>query len=568
LTGLKAKEPRLSAFTGIFQLNFKRGTVFKIRSVLEILTDLYKFFGGSIMKRKTIPLAVCLFVLSLPCLFANGRQAASSSTTPQKITWWCTLSSGIVSDHYSNLGDTPFAKGLMERTGVTIEFLHPPAGGSAEQFNLIIASGDMPDVMESAWLGYPGGAEKAISDGVIVKLNDVFARYSPSITAYLKANPDIDKMIRTDNGSYYQYPMIRDEKNRFSTVTMIRKDWLDELGLSVPETFDEWHTVLTAFKEKKNVVPLSFESGFLLGNEAIFSHGFDVIAGLYVGFDGKIHWGQVEPGFRDYITLMNQWYREGLLDPDFATLNYQVVSTKVSGGSSGASIGWIGSRLGGWTGPGRATNPRFSLVGTPVPVRRKGEKAKFSAISLPYSSGSVGAAITTSCKNVDVAAKVLDWAYSDAGRLYYTFGTEGVSYTMMRGVPTYTDLITKNPNGWTFAQGLGAYTRANYTAPSIPDGRYIEQYYSYDEQKGALGFVLPETSARVVPPITPTPEESREYAAIINDINTYANEMLTKFILGTENLSGWDTYVRTINGMGLARALEIQNKALARYNKR
>jgi putative aldouronate transport system substrate-binding protein len=399
-------------------------------------------------------------------------------------------------------------------------------------------------------------------------LNDVFARYSPNISAYLKANPDIDKMIRTDNGSYYNYPMIRDEKNRFSTVTMIRKDWLDELGLSVPETFDEWHAVLTAFKEKKNATPLSFETGFLLGNEAIFSHGFDTIAGLYLGFDGKIHWGQVDPGFRDYITLMNQWYREGLLDPDIVTLNYDQVSAKVSGGTAGASIGWIGSRLGGWTGPGRASNPRFSLAGTPVPVRRKGEKAKFSAISLPYSSVSVGAAITSSCKNVDAAAKVLDWAYSDAGRLYYSFGTEGVSYTMVGGVPTYTDLIMKNPNGWTLAQSIGAYTRANYTAPSIPDGRYIEQYYSYDEQKEALGFVLPETSVRLVPPLTPTPEESREYAGIINDINTYANEMLTKFILGTENLSGWDTYVRTINGMGLARALEIQNNALARYNKR
>jgi putative aldouronate transport system substrate-binding protein len=362
--------------------------------------------------------------------------------------------------------------------------------------------------------------------------------------------------------------MIRDERNRFSTVSMIRKDWLDELGLAVPETYDEWRTVLTAFKDKKKATPLSFERGFLLGSEAIFSHGFDTIAGLYLGFDEKIHWGQAEQGFKDYITLMNQWYREGLLDPDFAVLNYQQVGAKVSGGTTGASIGWIGSRLGGWMGPGRASNPKFSLVGTPVPVRRKGEKAKFSPISLPYSSTSIGAAITTSCKNVETAAKVLDWAYSSEGRLYYTFGTEGVSYTMVNGIPTYTDLITKNPNGWTLAQSIGAYTRANYTAPSIPDGRYIEQYYSYQEQKAALRLALPETSARLVPPLTPTPEESREFAGIINDINTYANEILTKFILGTENLSNWDGYVRTINNMGLARALEIQNKALARYNKR
>jgi putative aldouronate transport system substrate-binding protein len=526
------------------------------------------FIWRILMKRKIVFLAVCFLILSLPLFATGGQQASPSPAASQKITWWCGLASGIVSANYSNLGDTPFGKGLMERTGVTIEFLHPPAGGTAEQFNLIIASGDMPDVMESNWLAFPGGAEKAISDGVIIKLNDVFAKHCPNLTAYLKANPDIDKMIRTDNGSYYNYPMIRDDKNRFSTITMIRKDWLDELGLQVPTTIDEWHSVLSAFKQKKGGVPLSFENNFLLSNEAIFSYAFDTIPGLYMGFDGKIHWGQVDSGFRDYIATMNQWYKEGLLDPDFATLNLDQVSAKITSGSAGASIGWIGSRLGGWTTPGRISNPKFSLVGTPVPVLRKGDTAKFSPISLPYNYAGGCVAITRSCKNVELAAKVLDWGYSDAGRLYYTYGTEGVSYTMVNGTPTYTDIIMKNPNGWPISQAIGAYARSVYTGPSIPDGRYIEQYYAFPEQKAALSFVLPGTTARLVPPLTPTPEESREYASIINDINTYANEMLTKFVLGTENLSNWDAYVRTITNMKLARVLEIQNTALARYNKR
>jgi putative aldouronate transport system substrate-binding protein len=62
--------------------------------------------------------------------------------------------------------------------------------------------------------------------------------------------------------------------------------------------------------------------------------------------------------------------------------------------------------------------------------------------------------------------------------------------------------------------------------------------------------------------------ESREYALIMNDVNTYADEFILKFILGTESLSRWDAYVNTINGMKLSRALEIQNNALARYKRR
>ena len=44
---------------------------------------------------------------------------------------------------------------------------------------------------------------------------------------------------------------------------------------------------------------------------------------------------------------MNQWYREGLLDPDVVSLNLQQVTAKMVGGTAGASIGWIGSRMGG-----------------------------------------------------------------------------------------------------------------------------------------------------------------------------------------------------------------------------
>ena len=53
-----------------------------------------------------------------------------------------------------------------------------------------------------------------------------------------------------------------------------------------------------------------------------------------------------------------------------------------------------------------------------------------------------------------------------------------------------------------------------------------------------------------------------------NEINTYRDEMVLKFIFGTESLDNFDTYVKNIESMGLDRALEIQNAALERYNAR
>ena len=53
-----------------------------------------------------------------------------------------------------------------------------------------------------------------------------------------------------------------------------------------------------------------------------------------------------------------------------------------------------------------------------------------------------------------------------------------------------------------------------------------------------------------------------------NEINTYRDEMILKFIFGTESIDNFDTYVKNIDNMGLARALEIENVALDRYNSR
>ncbi|GHV59725.1 hypothetical protein AGMMS49579_27220 [Spirochaetia bacterium] len=104
---------------------------------------------------------------------------------------------------------------------------------------------------------------------------------------------------------------------------------------------------------------------------------------------------------------MAQWYKEGLLDPDIATLGLAQVSAKISGGTAGASIGYMGSRMGAWIPAGRSSNPGFSLAAAPMPVLKKGDTSNFSPISIPYNYAGGCVAITTSCKNVEAAASTV-----------------------------------------------------------------------------------------------------------------------------------------------------------------
>lgn len=479
-----------------------------------------------------------------------------------------------VSANFANLGDTPFAKGLMENTGIDIEFLQPPQGQNKEQFSLIIADGDLPDIMEYNWVSdYPGGPEKAIRDGVIIPLNDVIDQYCPNLKKYLEENPEIDQAVKTDDGNYYCFPFIRGNEELRNTIgLMVREDWLEELGLQIPETVDEWHTVLTAFKEKKGAAaPYTFEytnAQYLGANP--FVAAFDTNYSFYIGNDDKVHFGAVDEGYRKYLETMHQWYEEGLIDADIATMKNDQVSAKITNGAAGASMGQAGSRMGTWLAAAQKTNPEYNLVAAPQPSTEKGKKAEFGHVEVAY-SGRSSAVITTSCKDVERAARLLDYAYSDEGHMYYNFGTEGVSYTMENGNPVYTDEIIKNPEGWPISQAMSAYIRGNYNGPFVQDERYLEQYYTMDQQKETpevWGSGSSNGAAHVMPPITPTSDESKEFSNIINQINTYRDEMTLKFIFGDADISQFDEYVSNIEKMGLERALEIQNAAYERYKAR
>jgi putative aldouronate transport system substrate-binding protein len=221
-----------------------------------------------------------------------------------------------------------------------------------------------------------------------------------------------------------------------------------------------------------------------------------------------------------------------------------------------------------WNNAAKRTNPNFSLIMVPNPTLRKGDKPEFSYGDLPFAPASLSA-ISTDCKNIEWAARYQDYGYGEEGHMYYNFGTPGVSYTLINGFPTYTDLILKNPSGWPTSQSLGAYARAGIGGAMVQDVRYIDQYMNNREGKEALDRITnPPALKHKLPFLTPTQAESQELARIMNEVNTYIEEMVTKYILGTENLSGYDAFTATLRRMGLERAIEIQSAGLARFNNR
>ena len=474
------------------------------------------------------------------------------------LTYWMSLNPTTAAQ-YTDYGETPLAKELEARTGIEIQYIHPPNGQSAEKFNIMMAQSELPDIIEASWDGYPGGMGNAIKQNKVIDLSKHLDK-APNLKKYLDEHPDVAKLVKTDEGEIIGFPLVRGDKYLLTSAgLMLRKDWLDELGLEVPETIDEWETVLRAFKEKKNAdAPLSFQLNSFI-NFGAFVGAYGINADTYVD-NGKVIYGPAEPEFKDFLTLMNKWFNEGLLDSAIATQDSKGVTANMLNGNSGATINAVGGGMGMYLAA--ATEEGYDLVAAPYPVLNKGEKPEFGQSTLPVSGKF--AAISTSCKDIDMAIKYLDYAYSEEGHLLYNFGIEGESYEMIDGYPTYTEFITNNSEGKTMVEAMASYVRSFEGGPFVQDRRYMEQYAAKPQQKAAIEtWVATNGAAHTLPNIYP--ENLTELAKLQTSVKTYYQEMLAKFIMGVEPLDNFDKYVAELNARGLQEILKLQQAAYEKY---
>ncbi|WP_309121570.1 extracellular solute-binding protein [Paenibacillus sp.] len=501
---------------------------------------------------------------------SGGGETTPPAGNGQKVTlsYWAGISPSQ-SQSLQTFNDALMYQELEKRTGVHIEFQHPAVGSEKEQFNLMIASGDLPDMIEYNWTSYPGGPEKAIADNVLIELNDVIEQHAPNLKKYLDEHPDMKKQVVTDSGKMYVFPSIGIGNHGVQSGLMLRKDWLDDLGLDVPRTVDQWTETLRRFKaEKGATAPFTITLGNL--NLQQFNGAFNVGTEFYLD-GGAVKFGPIEPGYKQYLQMLNAWYEEGLLDPDFATQDGAGFDAKIINGNAGAFYAYIGGGMGKYLPALMEKDAGNDLVAAPYPVQNEGDEPRF--ITTPYEyrgTGSVG--ITPSNKNVEASAKWLDYYFSEEGHILKSFGVEGVTFNDENGYPRYSDLITKNPDGLSVGDAMNKYLRvASPAVGFVGDDRYSEQYYAFDQQKAASA-IFSEHQANALetrlPLVSHTPEEANELATIMAEVNTFREEMFLKFVMGSESIDNFDAYVEQLKKMNIERAIELKAAAVERYAQR
>lgn len=500
------------------------------------------------MKKCCAVFCAVLVALTLAC--CDKKEGSRENIT---LTWWVPLFSHVGKTS-ADFSDNELYKELMKRTGVNIEFRHPKGG---ETFEVLLMSSDLPDMIEYSFFRFKGGPQAALDENFIIGIDSFMEEYSPNYTRVLKENPAWDDEVTTENGSHYTYAWFRgDESLLYWKGLQIRLDLLERANLPIPKTIGEWDNTLRKFKDMGIKYPLTYRWSFELVDP--FVSAFNTLNGYYQ-IDGKVKFSPFDNKYREYVKMLNKWYSDGVLDPEFLSQSEELLESKILNGQVGAYFGTLGGNMGNCIAELKKKDA--GLVAAPTPVTNYGDDVFQSQRDCFYQS-STSVAISRDCDNIEAAARFLDYGYSEEGHLLYNFGIKGISYELVDGYPKYLPEITNNSEGLSMQYAMSKYMASAYGGPFVQDKREYEQYLRYPEQKQAVELWSKETQDHKLPQsiLIPTEFKNRE-----QQINDYCNHTIIKFITGEIPLSEYDKFVNNLKTLGVEKIIELKQESLDKY---
>ncbi len=489
---------------------------------------------------------------------------------PVTVTMWMGVNPNVLKITEDIGNDCALWNELASRTGVNLEFTVVNPDTESEKFNLMVASNDLSDIISNATTLYTNGGEAAVADEILIDhLPYLTEELTPQICKLMEAYPDAVPEALTESGWLAGMPQLSMQTETTQTFgPMIRKDWLDELGLNVPETYDELHDVLAAFKEKKGAdAPLLLNYAATgINNGLVEGYGiFGLVADAamsepYYQVDDTVMYGPIQPEFKEYLTMIHDWYQEGLIWQDFMSYtDFQNPPTDViladRAGVFYAEVTYIA------TLEDASNTEGFELVAIPDFVRNSGDTIPFKeerayAASTPWS-------ISTQCECPELLMQWCNYMYTDEGALLCNYGIEGESFEYNENhVPVFTDLVLNNPD---MSTTVALFMYCLDRGPFYRDETREQSGYS-QAQKDASGIWQSNMSVgRGIGSTSLNTEESSEVNQFYGDIKTYIEQSVLEFIIGNRDLSEFDEYVSHIEGMGIDKVTACYQDAYQRY---
>ena len=496
-----------------------------------------------------------------------------------------------------NFETNDFTKYLEDLTGVHIEWVTAGRDDWQEKLNMMLSSGDYPDML----LGLsPDLAKFGVKEQIIVPMDEYINE--ENMPNYMKLYGDRLDLSRETDGQIYSLIAENDCYHcSYGRKMWINTKHLEEMGVEMPTTTDEFLEVCKKFKEYKpdGIAVLGSAPGqgwysefenFLMGSFILppsTSYTLDRRDKTAVTWDGEIVCVAQDDRYREFLKYANTLYNEGALyDGDFTQTEEQMKSIINQDGAPvlAFTTGTISNCIDVTSNPDlyaqyEAMSPLKGPDGTQLTTYFK---------YLSINDGNFS--ITDTCKSPEAALRWADFFYSEIGDLASQYGAdEGKDWVLnpegkfgLNGEPAKYEILNKysaetQNHDW---QDLGIRVApAEYRLGSAveqdvdvkgADGLEKLLYDATEQKYAPYGQTEENSDLDVLPKLKLTSEETSSISTVAVEIEKLIDEASTAYIVGTRNINDdkdWDSFKDALDKAGLKDLLEVYQTAYDRQMK-
>ncbi|MCM1064224.1 MAG: extracellular solute-binding protein [Eubacterium sp.] len=375
-------------------------------------------------------------------------------------------------------GQAEWVARFKELTGIDLEIIQPDHSSYYDTVSQTIAAQELPDVIILGSSYYSSYA----SEGILWDMTDAWNNSEMKQTMSA-ADVAVEESMML-NGRLYG--LARGRGN--GAVTYIKKAWLDNVGLSMPTTYEEYLAVCDAFVKGDpdgNGVDgdtYAVSAAGLIGPEAPWVNYLpefyqDAYPSFYIDDSGNWVDGFTEPAMRGALERLRDAYAAGYIDPETLTNDTKAVRNKFYENKTGIFTYWAGKWADNLRANLDANGVDSELVACP-PIAEVGTY-------IDRSTG--GYCITSACENPE---GVFKWFFEPmfAGgdlQTLWLFGVEGVHWSQ----------AAEEVNGVTYEEGQihGLDSRENPGTSYAFDCLPLDVGVS-DEYKATHNLASPEVA--------------------------------------------------------------------------
>lgn len=475
---------------------------------------------------------------------------------------------------------------LEEKFNVKFELEIAPYEATAmrERMMLMLASGEYPDIILGQYIYPSDEITMGENEGILIDLSNLIEERSTYLKPYLDANPVAKGTITSTDGKIYSLPQITENPgNVYLDKMWINRIFLDNLGLEMPTTTDEFYDVLMAFKNddpngngEADEIPLVGARGgwgsnvatFIMNSFVNFQMELDVDTdstrdiGFYLD-NGQVKSVVTEENYRAGLQYLNKLYEDGLLYEGSFTQDASNQLKQIVEDPSAPLAGVVpGIHPGLWSNWGE----RFEMYASLAPLDSGlGDPMVRSVFTRGVTPGH--SAITSACEYPELAFDILDYCYSEDMFHQSWHGNLDEDWVEINeGIG-----LNGEPALWGFTDGwIGSKSEQNNAAmgilPSLQTAEWVQGEVAnpdVDMYTGAgfgksMAFAFnqlqPYTNRESeLPSIRFTEAESVDMQSTMIDYAKYVRTSAIEFILGVKDSNDdgdWNSFLKGLENLG------------------